>query len=285
MPVTRSDAGAGLFQPAMTAIAEEKQFCGFCLERIPACVCSTYDAPKDDSSKVVRPSGSIGEDEQLQSMAGRQHLKRKEAKEHRKELWEKKRKNATRGAHSDFTTDLIRGDEASRKLVKDIHDFYAEKGQEVKNEERQVYQNIADYINQEDDQQVEPAEIAQYEPHHQGLPGHGTMIEFCASDDSMMGRMAEEVGVHIVRRTETNLNIESDGVTKSLVELVEEKPGTDLWGSLPCRPWTLWQNMNLHLHGEAFAAKLEEDRRRSRLMVRKFRKLARHCAKRWKSDF
>eukprot|EP00434_Breviolum_minutum_P040269 symbB.v1.2.035778.t1/scaffold4900.1/size33223/1 len=243
MPVTRSDAGAGLFQPAMTAIAEEKQFCGFCLEGIPACVCSTYDAPKDDSSKVVHPSGSIGEDEQLQSMAGRQHLKRKEAKEHRKELWEKKRKNATRGAHSDFTTDLIRGDEASRKLVKDIHDFYAEKGQEVKNEERQVYQNIADYINQEDDQQVEPAEIAQYEPHHEGLPGHGTMIEFCASDDSMMGRVAEEVGVHIVR------------------------------------PWTLWQNMNLHLHGEAFAAKLEEDRRRSRLMVRKFRKLARATAR------
>ena len=99
-----------------------------------------------------------------------------------------------------------------------------------------MYQNIADYINQEDDQQVEPAEIAQYEPHHQGLPGHGTMIEFCASDDSMMGRVAEEVGVHIVRCTETNLNIEDDGVTKSLVELVEEKPGTDLWGSLPCRP-------------------------------------------------
>ena len=270
---------AGLFQPAMPAIAEERQFCGLCLERIPACVCSTCDAPKDDSSKVAHPSGSIGEDEQMQSMTGRQHLKRKEAKEHRKELWEKKRKNTTKGAHSDFTSDLIRGEEASRKLVKDIHDFYAEKGQEVKNEERQVYQNIADYINQEDDQQVEPAEIAQYEPHHQGLPGHGTMIEFCASDDSMMGRVAKEVGVHIVRCTETNLNIENDGVTKSLVELVEEKPGTDLWGSLPCRPWTLWQNMNLHLHGEAFAAKLEEDRRRSRLMVRKFRKLARATAR------
>ncbi len=90
-------------------------------------------------------------------------------------------------------------------------------------------------------------------------------------------------GVHVVRCAESNLKVEDDGVNKSLVELVEEKPGTDLWGSLPCRPWTLWQNMNLHLHGESFAAKLEEDRHRSRLTVRKFCKLARYCAK-WRSS-
>ena len=106
------------------------------------------------------------------------------------------------------------------------------------------------------------------------------MIEFCASDDSIIRKVAKEVGVHVVRCTESSLNVEDDGVTKSLVALVEEKPGTDLWGSLPCRPWTLWQNMNLHLHGDAFAAKLEEDRHRSRLMVRKFRKLARATARR-----
>ena len=33
-----------------------------------------------------------------------------------------------------------------------------------------------------------------YEPHHRGLPGHGTMIEFCASDDSMMGKVPRRLG-------------------------------------------------------------------------------------------
>ena len=62
--------GAGLFQIAMTAVAEEKQFCGFCLERIPACICSICNIPKNDFSKVVYPSGSIGKDEQMQFMTG-----------------------------------------------------------------------------------------------------------------------------------------------------------------------------------------------------------------------
>ena len=285
MPMVKSDADAGLYQPAMAAASEEKQFCGSCLERIPACVCSTCDAQGTEnvagaSSMVVQPSKSVEGEAQQSSVTEQQHLKKKEAKERRRELWDKEKKNAVRGASNGCVAGLVRGKEASRKLVKDIHDFYAEKGREAMNEDRQIYQNIADYINQEDHQQAEPAEIAQYEPHHQGLPGHGTMIEFCASNDSMMGKVAKEVGVHMVRCTESNLNVEDDGVTKSLVELVEEKPGTDLWGSLPCRPWTLWQNMNLHLHGESFAAKLEEDRRRSRLMVRKFCKLARATAKR-----
>ena len=51
------------------------------------------------------------------------------------------------------------------------------------------------------------------------------------------------------------MNVEEEGVNKSLGEV------------------------NLHLHGESFAAKLEEDRHRSRLMVRKFCKLARAVAR------
>ena len=107
MPVVR-DADAGLFQ---RQLQRRNNFVDW-LERIPACICSTCGAPKTDSwadtfSMVVHPSKSIEGDDRLHYMAGRQHLKRKEVKEHRKELWEKKRKE-TRGAHSSYSADLVR---------------------------------------------------------------------------------------------------------------------------------------------------------------------------------
>ena len=300
MSKTTLQADAGLFQPAMAAVADEEQFCGSCLERIPACICSTCDThkvepPGNTSSVVVQPSRSIEGDcqhreevevpvpEVQHSVKEREHLRKRDLKERKRCQWDKKRKVTTRGAYSGSATDMIRGDEACRKLVKEIHDFYAERGKEAENEDRQVYQNIADYIKQEDGQQTEPAEIeldiAQYEPHHQGMPGHGSIIEFCAATDSMMGRVAKEVGVHVVRCTEDNLNIEHNGTIKSLVGLVQERPGVDVWGSLPCKPWTLWQCMNLHRYGKDFADKLEQQRRQSRLMLRKFCQLSRAVAR------
>ena len=147
MPMVKSDADAGLYQPAMAAASEEKQFCGSCLERIPACVCSTCDAQGTEnvagaSSMVVQPSKSVEGEAQQSSVTEQQHSKKKEAKERRRELWDKEKKNTVRGASNGCVAGLVRGKEASRKLVRDIHDFYAEKGREAMNEDRQ---NISEH--------------------------------------------------------------------------------------------------------------------------------------------
>ena len=43
-----------------------------------------------------------------------------------------------------------------------------------------------------------------------------------------------------------------------------------LWGSLPCTPWSLWQNLNLHCLDETFKTNLMERRDESRILVDNF---------------
>lgn len=46
-----------------------------------------------------------------------------------------------------------------------------------------------------------------------------------------------------------------------------------LWGSLPCTPWTTWQNLNVPILGEEFEQALVNRRRESRQMVASFSEL------------
>ena len=75
--------------------------------------------------------------------------------------------------------------------------------------------------------------------------------------------------MHVIRCTEKTLNIEDPKTVKVLLEMVENNPAADLLGSLPCDPWTQWQNMNLFRYGKKYAEKLEESRNRSRRMMKK----------------
>ena len=55
-----------------------------------------------------------------------------------------------------------------------------------------LYQSIALSIAKEfEDFQSSAAEVAIPEPHHPGLAGHETLIEFCTADESMMGKVGE----------------------------------------------------------------------------------------------
>ena len=98
----------------------------------------------------------------------------------------------------------------------------------------------------------------------------------------MMGKVGKDSGVHVIRCFESHLNVEDKGTMKVLYNIVGTKPGVDLWGSLPCDPWSQWQTLNIHQYGQAFADELEARRQKSRLLIslsRFFCKLARAVAR------
>ena len=71
----------------------------------------------------------------------------------------------------------------------------------------------------------------------------------------------------MIRCFESHLNVEDKGTMKVLYNIVDTRPGVDLWGSLPCDPWSQWQTLNIHQYGQAFADELEARRQKSRLLI------------------
>jgi hypothetical protein len=61
---------------------------------------------------------------------------------------------------------------------------------------------------------------------------------------------------------------------KSLKKLIEKFPGCDLWGSLPCDPWSKWQSVNVAQYGKAFAKKLKKRQDLSRVLLKYFFEVA-----------
>ena len=98
-------------------------------------------------------------------------------------------------------------------MVHDMSQFYEMKAQEKDAHEAEVYRQIAKDIKEEhvkfenSDVHCEPITVEQ---HHEGHPGHGMLIEFCTSTDSMLGTVAKEYGIHVVRCTEKSLNVEQE---------------------------------------------------------------------------
>jgi len=99
-------------------------------------------------------------------------------------------------------------------------------------------------------------------------------IEFCTSEDSNLGKVAESYGIELLRLTEQNGNVLDDLLIEQLEHHVRMEPGIDLWASVPCSPWSTWQAMCVHLYGESYREKLRKMRLQSRHIIRNFIKLA-----------
>ena len=166
-------------------------------------------------------------------------------------------------------------------MMSGLRDFYNDCAAQHDEQTSKLYQTISHSIAKElQDFHNSAAEVAVPEPPHlPGLAGHRTLIEFCTADDSMMGKVGKDSGVHVVRCSESHLTVEDKGTMKVLYNIVDTKPGVDLWGSLPCDPWSQWQTLNIHQYGQAFADELEARRQKSRLLIKNFCKLARAVAR------
>ena len=78
------------------------------------------------------------------------------------------------------------------------------------------------------------------------VPKIVVLIEFCTSEDSMIGKLGETYNVHVHRVTKEN-RADTDEGFRSLAQFVKEHPGCDIWGSLH------------HHHGEATGSALEKN--------------------------
>ena len=97
-----------------------------------------------------------------------------------------------------------------------------------------------------------------------------TLFESCCEPDSLLGQVNEEHGRSHFRLTKQNSDMECPEQTESLQKLVQLFPGSDLWGSIPCSPWSQMQNLNTGRLGSSFRDKLPKQRKPSRRILTNF---------------
>ena len=78
-------------------------------------------------------------------------------------------------------------------MMSGLRDFYNDRATQHDEPTSKLYQTISHSIAKElQDFHNSAAEVAIPEPHLHGLAGHGTLIEFCTADDSMMGNVGKD---------------------------------------------------------------------------------------------
>lgn len=117
---------------------------------------------------------------------------------------------------------IVRGATAVETMMNDLQELYNDHAKFHEPEAAEVYESIASNIAQEAlDVKHAPADVAVLEPRRTDVPGHGMLIEFYTSQDSMMGKVGKDLGVQVIRCTETHMNVEHD---TTMVESYEEDP-------------------------------------------------------------
>lgn len=106
------------------------------------------------------------------------------------------------------------------------------------------------------------------------LKGSITIFEYACSKSSILGERCEALGVECIRLSRDIIDLADPDQVSQLVEQVSERPGADLWLSLPCTDYTQWQHMNASLYGEMFQKKLKERRKKSKKIFKLFEQVA-----------
>ena len=115
--------------------------------------------------------------------------------------------------------------------------------------------------------------------HNSKLPCYNWLLEFCCDQNSMMGKIGDEIGINIVRLHEGFADLRDHNAIEQLKEFVRLHPGVSIWGSLPCTPWSMWQFMAVKRHGTPYLHKLHKRREESLALVANFIDLAREVRK------
>ena len=118
-----------------------------------------------------------------------------------------------------------------------------------------------------------------------------TCFEFCCSADSNLGVVNQSRGINHFRLSAENTDMSDDREVDSLIQLMSQFPGADLFGSIPCGPWSVWQRLNKKQYGKKFEKKLAKQRKHSRKILANFIRCAEaiikgggHVAFEWPKD-
>jgi len=81
---------------------------------------------------------------------------------------------------------------------------------------------------------------------HSGkLPGWGKIFEICTSDDSMLGKVADDEYHHVrLIRITKDTDFGDRETVNAILDCIRKCPGWSVHGSLPCTFWSQWQRMN-----------------------------------------
>eukprot|EP00435_Cladocopium_sp_Y103_P060485 s1600_g22.t1 len=115
-----------------------------------------------------------------------------------------------------------------------------------------------------------------------------TCFEFCCSKDSTLGQVNASRGINHFRLSSDHVNMADDKEVDSLIGIMKQFPGADIFGSIPCDPWSVWQRVNCKRYGKKFQKKLEKRREKSLKILRNYIRCAEvilanggHCAFEW----
>jgi hypothetical protein len=89
------------------------------------------------------------------------------------------------------------------------------------------------------------------------------MFEFCCSEDSALGKANKERNIDHIRLAEKSSDMANDAEVRDLLKVMKLFPGADLWGSIPCGPWSRWQDVNLAKGGQGYAKRPKAARKKS----------------------
>ena len=89
----------------------------------------------------------------------------------------------------------------------------------------------------------------------------------------MLGVVGSEIDIQVIRLHKEFSDLMCPAIISQLIQFAELHPGMSLWGSIPCTPWTTWQFLNIHKHGDSYLKRLETSREESMIMLNHFRLL------------
>ena len=115
-----------------------------------------------------------------------------------------------------------------------------------------------------------------------------TCFEFCCSKDSTLGEVNMRRGINHFRLSAEVCNMADDTEVNSLIQIMEQFPGADIFGSIPCGPWSVWQRINQKQYGKKFRKVFKKQRDVSMKILRNYIRCAEvilknggHCAFEW----
>ena len=89
-------------------------------------------------------------------------------------------------------------------------------------------------------------------------------MKFCCDENSTLGHVNEEFGANHFRLADKSSDVFNPQQIESIKKLVQMFPGCDLWGSIPCGPWSNWQTVESEVRQAQSA--MQKD---SRFLLRK----------------
>ena len=90
---------------------------------------------------------------------------------------------------------------------------------------------------------------------------HEAMVELCCGEHSLISSKAQAAGMETLRITKKSHNLMSSAGLEAAREDVRRLAGgykTHLWASLPCRPWSQWNELNCRKLGKKFRVYVDE---------------------------